>query len=275
MTQLANATVCITGAASGLGKRLAILLAREGANLLLWDLRKEPLDSAAEEVRLAGRQSVLAQAVDVTDREAVYAAALEARERLGRIGVLINNAGVVQGKPLLEADDDALARTMDVNVNSMFWTCKAFLPAMIEAGEGHVVTIASAAGLIGVARLTDYCASKWAAVGFDESLRAELRQAGSRVRTTVVCPHYINTGMFAGVRSRAPWLLPILDEEDTASRILRAIRRNRQRLVMPWIVGMVPMLRAFPLPLFDAVADLLGVNRAMTTFTGRKPSDRG
>ena len=119
---------------------------------------------------------------------------------------------MVSGKRFLDCSDDEIRRTMAVNTMAHFWTVKAFLPEMIARDSGHVVTVASAAGTIGVSRLADYCASKFAAVGFDESLRVELGQIAPGVVTTVICPFFITTGMFDGVRTRVPWLLPILDE---------------------------------------------------------------
>jgi all-trans-retinol dehydrogenase (NAD+) len=140
---------------------------------------------------------------------------------------------------------------------------------MIRRGRGHIVTIASAAGLVGVARQADYSASKHAAVGFDESLRAELRRAAPFVKTTVVCPYYIDTGMFTGVKSRFPRLLPILHEQKVADRVLRAIRRNERRVLMPPLVRLLPAMRLLPAPLFDRVVDLFGLNSGMEGFTGR------
>ena len=98
---------------------------------------------------------------------------------------------------------------------------------MKARGSGHIVTVASAAGLIGTARETDYAASKFAAVGFDEALRQELRRSAPGVRTTVVCPYYIDTGMFKGVKTRFPLLLPVLKEQEVADRVLKAVRRNQ------------------------------------------------
>mgnify|MGYP003694031817 CR=1 FL=1 len=95
---------------------------------------------------------------------------------------------------------------------------------MLARNSGHVVTIASAAGIVGISKMTDYCASKHAAVGFDESLRLELRRQAASVVTTVVCPFYISTGMFAGVRTRFPAILPILDPERVTDQIVDAIR---------------------------------------------------
>jgi all-trans-retinol dehydrogenase (NAD+) len=131
------------------------------------------------------------------------------------------------------------------------------------------VTIASAAGIVGTSRLVDYCASKHAAVGFDESLRLELRRLGSPVKTTVVCPFYISTGMFAGVKTRFPLLLPILTPEYAVERIVDAIRRDRPRLVMPRFVYSTWLARLLPVAAFDAIMELLGVNRSMDEFVGR------
>ena len=127
----------------------------------------------------------------------------------------------------------------------------------------------SAAGVVGTSRLVDYCASKHAPVGFDESLRLELRRLGSNIKTTVVCPFYISTGMFEGVKTRFRLLLPILTPEYAADRIVDAIRRDRRRLVMPRLVYVTWLGRLLPVRLFDAVMEFLGVNRSMDDFVGR------
>src|SRR5690606_1468210 len=94
---------------------------------------------------------------------------------------------------------------------------REFLPSMLKCGSGHIVTIASAAGLVGVAQLTEYCSSKFAVIGFVESLRSELRQCGATsVRTTTVCPYFVRTSMFKGVRGRFQWLLPMLQPDYVA-----------------------------------------------------------
>jgi all-trans-retinol dehydrogenase (NAD+) len=142
---------------------------------------------------------------------------------------------------------------------------------MLERDRGHVVTVASAAGLVGTSRLTDYCASKHAAVGFDESLRLELKRQRSRVLTTVVCPFYVSTGMFEGVRTRFPSILPILEPEYVVDRIVHAIRKNRRRVVLPRVVATTYLGRLLPVPAFDALMEFLGVNRSMDEFRGRSP----
>ncbi|RUS71580.1 hypothetical protein EGW08_020658 [Elysia chlorotica] len=131
----------------------------------------------------------------------------QVKQEVGDVDILVNNAGIVTGTKFLDSPDSMNIKTMDINCNAHFWTVKAFLPAMLKKNRGHVVSLASAAGLFGVSGLSDYCASKFAAVGFDESLRAEIAKMGKTgVKTTVVCPFYINTGMFEGAQSR---ILPI------------------------------------------------------------------
>jgi all-trans-retinol dehydrogenase (NAD+) len=265
----AGKRVLITGAASGIGRLMAERIAAEGGALVLWDLDRPGVEAFAGELRGRGR-TVHAYTCNVADRSAVYATAARVLAEAGPVDILINNAGIVSGKPLLEASDEAIERTLAVNTLALFWTTRAFLPAMIARGTGHVVTIASAGGICGTARLVDYCASKFAAVGFDDSLRLELARLGHHgIRTTVVCPFYIRTGMFAGVKTRLPWLLPILEPEDAADRIVTAIRRRRRRLIMPWAVLTVYVGRLLPTPLFDKVMHVLGISRSMDEFTGR------
>jgi all-trans-retinol dehydrogenase (NAD+) len=141
---------------------------------------------------------------------------------------------------------------------------------MLERDSGLIVDISSAAGVVGVAQMTDYCASKFGVFGFTEALRNELRASGSKVRTLLVCPYYIATGMFAGVKTRFPLLLPIMRPAHVALRTLSAIECGKEQLIMPPFVTTGPMLRFLPVPVFDAINDFFGVNRSMEDFSGRK-----
>ncbi|MCZ7628753.1 MAG: SDR family oxidoreductase [Microthrixaceae bacterium] len=243
-------------------------VARRGARPVLWDLSEAGLAEVAAELEALGAEPLTAR-VDVGDPEEVSAAAKELLARVGTVDVLVNNAGVVSGKPLLELSPAEVERTFRVNALANYWTTMALLPAMIRSDRGHIVTVASAAGLVGVARQTDYSASKHAAVGFDESLRVELAHTAPGIRTTVVCPFYVDTGMFEGVQTRVPLLLPILREADVASRIVGAIEHDRARVVMPPMLYALPLLRLLPARAFDRVMDLFGVNVSMDHFKGR------
>ena len=268
MSDYAGRTVLVTGAASGMGRLLALRFAAESASVVLWDVNAQGLDAVRGEVAAAGG-TARAYTCNLTDRRAIATVAAKTLAEGGPVDILVTNAGIVSGKTLLDATDDDIQRTFDVNALALFWTTRAFLPAMLARDRGHVVTIASAAGIVGTSRLVDYCASKHAAVGFDEALRLELRRAGSHVKTTVVCPFYVSTGMFAGVKTRIPLLLPILDPDYVVNRIVEAVRRDRRRLIVPRFVYLTWLVRVLPVGVFDAVMEFFGVNKSMDEFTGR------
>jgi all-trans-retinol dehydrogenase (NAD+) len=271
MTTMQGATVLITGAGAGIGRLVAIEAARRGARrLVLWDLSSDRLEEVSAAVQSRGAEAHV-YACDVSDRQGVAEVASRVLADLDAVDVVVNNAGIVSGRPLLELTEEQIERTFAVNVLALYWVTRPFLAGMVSRGRGHVVTVSSAAGLVGVARQTDYSASKHAAVGFDESLRVELARSAPGVRTTVVCPYYVDTGMFEGVRTRVPLLLPILDQHRVAERIVEAVEKDRPALIMPPLVRFLPALRVLPPRLFDRVMDLFGVNRSMDHFTGRSP----
>ena len=260
-TQLAGARILITGGTRGIGRLMALGAARRGAEVVLW--ARDP--ELGEQVRAEAGGSASFRSVDVADPDAVAAAA----ESTGPVDIVVNNAGVITGKPFLELAEDDIRRTFEVNTLAQYRVTREFLPAMVARDSGHVVHVASASGLVGTTRMTDYSGSKHAVVGFNEALRAELRARRSKVNTLVVCPFYIDTGMFAGVRTRVPWLLPILDEADVARRVLDAIESGRPRLILPPAVHLLPVARVLPVRAFDTLVDLLGANHTMDGFTGR------
>lgn len=269
MSDVAGKNILITGGSSGIGRLVALRMAQLGGTVVVWDIDLEGLDNLVAELNSVGDRPAHAYLCDVSDRQSVYDTAARVQREVGPVEILINSAGVVSGKSFLELSDSQIERTLRVNTMSLFWTAKAFLPAMVATGTGHVVTIASAAGTIGVAGLADYCASKWAAVGLDESLRVELKRRAPGVKTTIVCPYFVDTGMFHGVKTRFPILLPILTSDYVAERIVRAIHRNKPRLVMPWLVHLVPLVRILPTRVLDTLGGWLGLNVAMDSFQGR------
>lgn len=267
---LRGKSVLVTGGASGIGRAVAQKLARAGSRIVIWDLDPAGIERVVSELSSLDGGSHAGFVCDISQRAQVSAMAARVKQEIGPIHIVVNCAGVVSGKPFLELSDTQIERTIQVNTLGLIWVLRAFLPDMIEAGEGHLVTVASAAGLIGVAGLTDYCASKWAAVGLDEALRVELTKSAPRLKTTIVCPYFVNTGMFDGVATRFSWLLPILKEDYVAERIVRGIRRNRRQVLMPWMVHTIAPLRVLPVWLFDKIANILGVNAAMDAFCGRE-----
>lgn len=268
MTQVAGKRVLITGGASGIGRQLADELAARGANICLWDIDADGLDRAAKELARHGVQ-VSTMTCDLSNKANIEACAARLRDDDQQVDVLINNAGVVSGGYLLDIEDEQIERTFAVNTLALFWMTRAFLPDMIHAGAGHIVTIASAGGFTGTARQVDYSASKFAAVGFDEALRVELHKLGTPVKTTVVCPYYVDTGMFSGVKTRFSLLLPILSQDYVVRRIVRAIEKDRRRLIMPRMVYSIFLMRLLPVFVMDALLRFFGVSNTMDEFTGR------
>lgn len=237
--------VLITGGGGGLGRLLAERFSKLGSTIVVWDINQEAIDGTVEQVKSLGGNAY-GYVCDITNRECVYKIARQVEKEVGNVSILINNAGVVSGKPLLDTPDHLIQRTFDVNIVSHFWTTKAFLPEMINSKKGHIVTVASMAGLVGMTKLVDYCASKYAAVGFDESLRLELETYGHHnVHTTAICPYFIrSTGMFDGVATR---LVPILEAPYVADRIVQAVLTNEKQVHLPGffkplliIKGMMP-----------------------------------
>ena len=250
-----GARVLITGAGSGIGKLMALEAQRRGAQVIAWDRDEDALAT------LDGMQTAV---VDVTDREAVYAQAATT----GDIDVLILNAGVISGRRFLDLPDDAIERTMDVNVLALFWCTKAFLPGMVRCDRGHIVTIASLVGATPVPGLTDYVASKHAAYGFAETLRTELADDAPGVRTTVVLPQQISTGMFAGATS--PWYFPELKPDYAAKAVIDAVERDRQRLLLnrPALLTAY-LVRPLPPAVSDRISRWAGAFDGMAGFQGR------
>jgi len=264
-------TVLITGAGSGLGRLMAIQFAKLGCKLVLLDINQQGLEEVAKEVVKQKGLKPFTASCDVSDKDSVKAMAKKVKTEVGVVDILVNNAGIVAGGYALDLRDDQVERVMRVNTLAVIWMIRAFLPDMMEQNSGHLVTIASAAATSGVAKLADYCASKWATFGYHESIRMELKKLGKTgVKTTVVCPYYINTGMFDGVKSKFP-LLPIMEPDYVVSNIMRAVKTNQEELMLPSLIGYSALVRTLLSPsIRDIVADWIGISTSMDEFAGKR-----
>ncbi|XP_030220754.1 epidermal retinol dehydrogenase 2 isoform X1 [Gadus morhua] len=267
---VAGEVVLITGSGSGIGRLMALEFADLGTVLVLWDINQEGLKETARLVKEKGVTRVHCYVCDCSDKAEVYSVADQVKREVGDVSILVNNAGIVTGKKFMDAPDSLIEKSMEVNTMAHFWTYKAFLPAMIANNHGHLVCIASSAGLIGVNGLADYCASKFGAVGFAESISLELIATGKDgIKTTIVCPYFINTGMFDGCQTKWPRLLPILEPTYVAKKIIRAVLTDQVFLLLPRSMYLIAGLKNI-LPTKQGVllGQYLGAFSLMDTFRG-------
>lgn len=223
--------VLITGSAHGLGRQLALDTAELGAKVVLWDINEKVKD-VAEEIRKKGGKAWW-YICDVTSEKDIESKAESISSDVGDVTILINNAGIMQNVPLLELDSEKIKRTFNVNILAHFWTIRAFLPKMKENNYGHIVAIASAAGLIGHVNQSDYSASKYAVVGMMESLSEEMRLRNCDVKFTTICPLTVNTGLNQNPVARYPLLTPILSIEEASRQTLNAVRTEEFLVTLP------------------------------------------
>ncbi len=267
MSRLGMKRVLITGAARGLGKAMAERFASEGAEVVLTDLDGDTLEAAREELESAGHRC-RAYRLDVTDEAAIAGVRDALHQDAGALDILVNNAGVVFGGPFLDVPMARHRLTYRVNVEGVVAVTHAFLPDVIASPRGHVVFIASASGYVGLPNGTTYASSKWAAIGFAESIRAELKHHGHRkVGVTTVCPTYIDTGMFEGVAP--PKTTRLLDPRKLADKVVDAVKHRRVWVREPWIVKITPFLKhGLPTPVSDFLSDAFGASASMDRWQG-------
>jgi meso-butanediol dehydrogenase/(S,S)-butanediol dehydrogenase/diacetyl reductase len=184
----------VTGAASGIGAATARRLAREGARLVLGDLNEEGLSAVAKEIDATG-EAVAFRATDVSDRTQVEALTDTAVERFGRLDIVFNNAGVGSYGKTPDLDPDAWHRTIDVDLHSVFYGCRAAIPRLREAGGGSIVNTASISGLFGDYGLAAYNAAKGAVVNYTRTVAID--HARENIRVNAVCPGPIDTALTA------------------------------------------------------------------------------
>ena len=268
MSEIKNKKALITGAASGIGKLMGKLLLQKGLHtLLIWDVNESLLQNTVDEFKQQG-YNVLPYVVNVIDTESVIATAAQVKKDVGKVDILINNAGIVVGKSFNEHSHSDIDRTMVINSSALMHISKEFLPDMIAAKTGHIVNIASAAGLVSNPKMSVYVASKWAVIGWSDSLRLEMENENTNVKVTTVTPYYINTGMFDGVTSN---IIPIVDPNVAAKKIIRGIEKNKLFVRMPGSVYTLPFIKGIlPTRWFDLiVGKWMGVYKSMNDFKGR------
>ena len=269
MKTLMGKRVLITGAGHGIGRSQSLAFAREGAVILGTDMNAESLPQLADDIRAAGGEAHTF-VLDVTDEEQIRDVRNEINNSVGPIDCLVNNAGVVSGGAFLDIPLEKHLLTYRVNTLALVAMTHIFLPDLLTREQAHIVHIASASGFVGLPFGTTYASSKWAVIGFSESLRQELQELGHRhVGVTAVCPGYIKTGMFDGVKS--PRGMKMLTPELIAARVVSGVKRNKPLVIEPPMARLAPMMLGIvPTRMLDSIGKVFGLNTTMQQWRGHR-----
>jgi len=242
MTEITNKVGFVTGAASGIGRALAVKLAEKGARcVVITDVNEEGLEETAALVR-AKQVNVIARKLDVADREGFEGLVQETIDTQGGVDLIFNNAGVTVTNTTNDMSYEDFEWLMNINFWGVVHGTKSVLPHMLEKGEGHIVNVSSIFGFIGVPTQSTYCAAKFAVRGFTESLVHELE--GSGVHSTTVHPGGIKTNIARNARHRLAEAqgadpdefvqnfdkLARTTPDEAAEVILKGVRKNKKRV---------------------------------------------
>ncbi|KAI6172299.1 Epidermal retinol dehydrogenase 2-like protein [Aphelenchoides besseyi] len=224
--------VCITGAALGIGRRLAIEFGKQGCTVIIWDINEEKLIETAKILDdLNIKHSFYV--VDVSNKELVYENAAMVRQECGDVDILVNCAGKIANYHFLDPVDERMEHCLRVNLFAHFYTLQAFLPSMQHKNQGHIVGVASYFGLFGSGCLPEYSSSKFGVVGLMESLRLHLKhEKMDGVKTTIVCPGYCSTDILGGYKCNSI-VVPQMEPDYVAKRVVDAVRVNQELLIVP------------------------------------------
>ncbi|XP_044538623.1 short-chain dehydrogenase/reductase family 16C member 6-like [Gracilinanus agilis] len=210
--KVAGEIVLITGAGSGLGRLLTLEFVRQGAIVVLWDINQEGLSETCRLAREHSPNGVHAYTCDCSKRLEIYRVAEQVKKEVGDVTILINNAGIVTGKSFLETSDEHIEKSFLVNAFAHIWKAYSLkLQFFLHAALSFSSVFCKFQFLQGDMMAYDYCASKFASFGFAESMYFELRELKKHgIKTTIVCPYFIKTGMFSGCTTKYPLLVQIM-----------------------------------------------------------------
>ncbi|MFC4477201.1 3-ketoacyl-ACP reductase [Flavobacterium chungangensis] len=225
MTDLKNKNAFITGAGKGIGKAVAIALAKEGVNLILVSRTKSDIDQLAEETAKLGVKT-LALSADVSDISSINSAVEKAIAEFKSIDILINSAGIAFFGKFLELEPEAWERIIQVNLMGTYYTTRAIIPNMIERQTGDIINISSTAGLNGNALTSAYSASKFAVLGLTDSLMQEMRK--HNIRVTALTPSTVATDMAKDLNLTDGNPEKVMQSEDMADLIIAQLKLNRR-----------------------------------------------
>ncbi len=267
MKSLVGRVAVVTGASRGIGVHIAEALGREGCSLILVARNRLELERQARRIASSTKVAARFEVADLAVADGAERLADVLAKKHPPIDILVNNAALFTEGYFADLDLKTMDQNLMVNVRSLIALTRLILPSMLHRNRGHIVNLASLAGLGGMAHGEVYCATKHAVVGFTRALRATLSTRKSEVSASVICPGFISeTGMYARVSERTGEVAPVVMGTSTpdavARAVVKAIRKNRTEIVVnPTPVWpMLSLQLAFP-RLAEWIVNLFGVNR--------------
>jgi len=249
MNYWTNKIAMITGASSGIGRGLAVEIARRGAKVGLVARRSDVIDEVVREIQAAGGKA-LALPADVQSDGSMRAAADKLRAGLGPIDVLIANAGIGPTRDAANFSAEEVSEVINVNVIGASNSVAAVIPEMVARGSGQLVAISSLAAYRGLPRSAAYCASKAAVSAFFESLRLDLAPRG--IDVTIIHPGFIKTPLTTGREANMPFLMEL---DDAVGKIVRAVEKRQKRYSFPWqLATIVRAGMLMPIWMYDKIS---------------------
>ncbi|MDO9004326.1 MAG: SDR family NAD(P)-dependent oxidoreductase [Aquabacterium sp.] len=237
MTQLAGAVVVVTGASEGIGRAIALEIARQGAIVVVMARSQDKLAMLVDEIKRMGGQADFV-AADLGTPPAVRAAMAEAVRRHGPVDVLVNNVGAGTFKPLHLTSDAECDLALALPMVPAVVACQAVLPGMLHKKRGHIVNLTSPAGLMPMPYMAPYTAARHAMVALSRGLTGELE--GTGIQVSLVCPSQVDTTYFLNNGADMRWyppiskVFPVLTPERVAKEVVAAIRHDKREVVFPW-----------------------------------------
>ncbi|XP_062124341.1 epidermal retinol dehydrogenase 2-like isoform X2 [Drosophila sulfurigaster albostrigata] len=237
---IANEVAVVTGAAGGLGRAIALELAKRGCHIAVVDVNIEGAEETVRQIHEISKVKAKAYRVNVTSFAEITDLKTNVEQDLGSVTILINNAGILlHSKPLDPAPED-VQRMIDVNLTSHFWTKFAFLPTMKKLRKGNIVTISSVGGILPLAFNTAYTASKFGSTGHMKALRMELAlEKQHNIHVTTVMPSFLDTNdeisqMVHAIKANRVY--PLIKGKSAANRIVRGMLAEEREIKLPYFV---------------------------------------
>ncbi|XP_055682204.1 short-chain dehydrogenase/reductase family 16C member 6 [Lutzomyia longipalpis] len=240
--------VLITGTGHGIGRELALQYSALGATVVCWDINEAGNKETVKEIE-ARNGKARAYVCDVSSREQIIDVAKKVKAEVGTVTILVNNAGIMPCHPFLQHTEAEIRKIFDINVLAHFWMMQAFLPDMIAKHHGHIVSLSSMAGVVGLQNLVPYCGSKFAVRGLTEAINEEIRMQGivEQIKFTTIYPYMVDTGLCKKPYMRFKNLMKLIRPDEAAAAIISAQRQGLIEASIPkYLLYLNGFTRLFP-----------------------------